>query len=288
MGMAPTISPEHLSGLAPAVVRVANEAGALALRYFRPEAPTSARTWHKAGNSPVTEADMAVDAFLREKLMALAPDFHWLSEEAEPTPVTGRRAVWIVDPIDGTRAFAAGEAEWGVSIGLVCDGVPVFGCFFMPARGFLYEARSGHGAFRNQQRLPLMQTARKAAGPRPSLDAFREAWPEFEAHPKIPSLAARIAYVADGQLAVGIASHGAHEWDIAAADLLLRETGGQLTSLSGEPVRYTGEARALPTLIASRSGNHAAWASGLADMLEQRGLATGDVTNSHLAKARRS
>ena len=274
--------------LAAGVERAAREAGALALGFFRASAPTSARIWQKAGNSPVTEADMAVDALLRQRLSALAPDFHWLSEEAEPTPHGGDRPVWIVDPIDGTRAFAAGEAQWGVSIALVMQGVPVIGCFFMPARAALYRAQRGEGAFCNDLRLDPDHASRRAAGPHPVLDSLLSLDPTLEAHPKIPSLAARIAYVADGQLRFGIASIGAHEWDIAAADLLLREAGGQLTDLTGQPVRYTGEARKLPVLIGSRSGNHAIIAGELGAVLKNPAGTSPSMTNSPLANGPRS
>ena len=264
-----------------AVEATAREAGALAMGFFRDAAPTSAKLWHKAGHSPVTEADMAVDAFLRERLMALGPDFHWLSEEAAPTALTDDRPVWIVDPIDGTRAFAAGEQEWGVSIGLVHRGLPVLACFFMPARERLYRARAGSGAFCNGAPLPLERGADCAAGPKPVLDPFLALKPYLRAHPKIPSLAARISYVAEGRLAYGIASHGAHEWDLAAADLLLREAGGRLTDLTGAALVYTGEARKLPVLLASRSASHAA---DCAALLKKHAAAAEHFTNSQLAK----
>lgn len=267
------ISGAHRRELLDAVEQAAREAGALAFGFFREAAPTSARLWHKAGHSPVTEADMAVDALLRERLMALGPDFHWLSEESKPTALSDQRPVWIVDPIDGTRAFAAGDMEWGVSIGLVAHGVPVLACFFMPARDRLYRAEAGGGASCNGVPLPLETASDLAAGPKPVLDILLAAKPALQAHAKIPSLAARIAYVAEGRLAYGVASEGAHEWDIAAADLLLRESGGRLTSLNGLPVTYTGEARSLPVLLGSR-GTPAQHAADCTALLKKRAEAS--------------
>ncbi|MGL5733825.1 MAG: inositol monophosphatase family protein, partial [Beijerinckiaceae bacterium] len=240
------------------------------------------------GNSPVTEADMAVDAFLRQRLMQSAPDFHWLSEEAEHIQPDDDRPAFIVDPIDGTRAFAAGEPQWGISMALVAQGAPVLGVFFMPARDRLYTARRGGGADCNGELLKPDGESNMAAGPQPVLAPFLANNAGLMAHPKIPSLAARVVYVADGFLAVGIASTGAHEWDIAAADLILRETGGQLTDLSGHPLRYTGEARSLPVLFASRRPDHAQLAAGLAAALGKEAMPLGHETKSVLANQRRA
>ena len=91
------------------------EAGALALHMFRGR-PAS---WIKGASSPVSEADLAVDALLRERLLAIR-DAGWLSEETEDGPARLQRAeVWVVDPIDGTRAFLAGLAEWVIAAALV-------------------------------------------------------------------------------------------------------------------------------------------------------------------------
>lgn len=83
---------------------VAREAGAIAHRFHRPGAHTSAQVWSKGGGSPVTEADLAVDAFLKERLGALLPEAAWLSEETADDPARlGQPLLWIVDPIDGDR-----------------------------------------------------------------------------------------------------------------------------------------------------------------------------------------
>jgi myo-inositol-1(or 4)-monophosphatase len=116
------------------LIDAAREAGAIALTYFRPGERTSARIDYKAGGSPVTEADFAVDAFLRARLGAAFPGAGWLSEETEDDP---RRLacsnILIVDPIDGTRGFLAGDPRWAVSIALVVAGRPVAGVVHAPA-----------------------------------------------------------------------------------------------------------------------------------------------------------
>src|SRR3712207_6074195 len=87
--------------LAPLVQDAAREAGTIAGRFFRSGLKTSARIWSKSGGSPVTEADMAVDAFLKGQLSRAAPEAGWLSEETADEPARlDRHLVWIVDPID--------------------------------------------------------------------------------------------------------------------------------------------------------------------------------------------
>jgi len=158
--------------LIPALVDAAVAAGELALRFFRPGAETSADVQHKAGGSPVTEADLLVDGFLREHLGQLLPEAGWLSEEtADSHARLDRRRVLIVDPIDGTRGYAAGDARWAVSIALVEDGRPIAGVVHAPAMGETFTAERGGGAFltRRRSRFPLAPGSICArASPRPS------------------------------------------------------------------------------------------------------------------------
>ena len=105
----------------PRLEAAVREAGALAASTFQ----TALKSWTKDGGSPVSEADIAVDNFLRERLTRLAPDYGWLSEESEDDPARlDAPRVWIVDPIDGTRAYLAGRTDWSISVALVEDGRP--------------------------------------------------------------------------------------------------------------------------------------------------------------------
>src|SRR5882757_1385165 len=101
-----------------------------------------------AGRFPVTEADIASNDLLRTRLVELGDG--WLSEESEddPTRLAARR-VWVVDPIDGTRAFIAGREDWSVSVALVVDGRPVVAALFAPATDELFLSTAGGGATRN-------------------------------------------------------------------------------------------------------------------------------------------
>lgn len=213
-------------------------AGAIALDYFRPGAKTSARIDSKEGGSPVTEADHAVDAFLARELMAALPQAGWLSEETvdDPARLT-RDLAFIVDPIDGTRAFMAGDARWAVCIALVERGLPIAGVVHLPAMGQTFVAHRGGGAFRNKERIAVSARASLAggliAGPILMLKGLCEGGLDLRIEPRIPSLAYRFVRVAEGSLDAGIASTNACDWDIAAADIILQEAGGGLKDPRG-------------------------------------------------------
>ena len=130
------------------------EAGALALAFFSPGVATSARIDWKVGDSPVSEADYAVDVFLRERLGALMPDAGWLSEETADSPERlSREHVFIVDPIDGTRGFIKGDPRWAISIALVTRGQPQQAVLHLPALNETFTATAGAGAFLNETRI---------------------------------------------------------------------------------------------------------------------------------------
>jgi len=221
----------------------AREAGAIALPYFRAGEQTAARLWYKGQSSPVTEADIALDNFLKDHLSRLLPEAGWLSEETADDPSRlDRDYVWIVDPIDGTRAFASGHPDWAISIALVRQGKPVLGVLHAPIHDRLYEARIGAGAWCNGERLETSATRppvkTRVAGPKPLMDRLERGFGPLERLPKVPSLALRLARVAEGVIDVGLVSSNAQDWDIAAADLILHEAGGCLTDFEGMRPAY--------------------------------------------------
>jgi myo-inositol-1(or 4)-monophosphatase len=238
-----TDRPTDPNDLMPALRGIAHEAGEIALRFFRSGLSTSARIWSKAGGSPVTEADVAVDTFLKIRLSSLMPGAGWLSEEtADDARRLDRDYVWIVDPIDGTRAYLSGSHDWSVAIALLRDSRPVLGIVYAPAHGATFQAVKGQGAHCNDQPIAVSQARSlegiSVAGPKPFVDRLERKVPSIQRPPRIPSLALRIARVAEGSVDAGLVSSDARDWDIAAADLILHEAGGALTTLAGEPPRY--------------------------------------------------
>jgi myo-inositol-1(or 4)-monophosphatase len=215
------------------------EAGHLALSMFR----TTVKQWSKAGASPVCEADIAVDRLLRDRLTAAYPGVAWLSEEsADDASRLDARYVWIVDPIDGTRAFLAGLLDWTVSAALVDNGRPIAGCLFAPATDEFFLASANKGATCNGAAIAVTRGASLAqariAGPKSVIHRLASVVPDLIVVPRIHSLALRLARVAQGALDIAIAGADSHDWDLAAADLLVHEAGGALTRVGGGTVLY--------------------------------------------------
>ena len=234
------------------------DAGALALSMFG----TPVRTWTKGQGSPVSAADIAVDELLRARLGALAPDIAWLSEESDDDPArTTARRVWVVDPIDGTRAFLAGRTDWSVSAALVADGRPVAGAIFAPVERSFYFAVAGNGASLNG--APIAASGgesldgARVAGPKSTLDRLTALGPRIEAVPRVHSIALRFARVAQGALDAAFSGGASHDWDLAAADLLVHEAGGALTTLAGQQLAYNRAQPMHGPLLAAGSARHA-------------------------------
>jgi myo-inositol-1(or 4)-monophosphatase len=223
------------------IVKIAQHAGSLALPYFHGDKQLNVQM--KAGDSPVSAADYAVNAYLEEHLKAARPDYGWLSEEtldADKSVRLAARRTFIVDPIDGTRGFINGSKVWCVSVGIVEDGRPVVGALICPACGETYTAILGGGAKLNGEAIQIddelpEKSALIIGGARVFIDAMDAKTTDFyKRHPHVPSLAYRIAMVATGKMAATYIKPNAHDWDIAAADLILHESGGVLLDAKGE------------------------------------------------------
>ena len=244
----------HLLALLSEIEAAAREAGAVALGHFRKGEKTAAQIHYKHGGSPVTEADHAANAILLQRLHMSHPETGWLSEETEDTDERlTREAVFIVDPIDGTRAFIAGEANWTVCVALVVAGVPVAGVVFAPALDLVLSAAQGCGAHANGRMLTAIAEptgAFRVTGPKPMIDWLAPRIGPLIRLPRVASLAFRLAGVAIGEADLALASDNAHDWDIAASDIILREAGCALTGLHGEKPVYNRLDPVHPALIA--------------------------------------
>jgi len=235
----------------------AREAGAIAMRYFG----NNPQVWMKGGTSPVSEADHAADAYLRDTLLKARPDYGWLSEEtADDHARLSARRTFVVDPIDGTRGFLDGLHSWCVSVAVVEDGRSLAGVLECPAKQETYWALPGEGAFLNGKRIHVRAPGQTVdiGGPKPLVDRMPETWQgRMRRIAYIPSLAYRLAMIANGKIDATFVKPNAHDWDIAAADLILKEAGGALLDRSGQPPRYAGEVI-----------NHGALAAGSGELLD--------------------
>ena len=239
------------------------DAGALAMRYFG----TDLRKWSKdADNSPVTEADIAVNDLLQARLTSARPEYGWLSEETEDDAIRlSRRLTFIVDPIDGTRTFARGQPHFVVSVALVADGRPVIAALFNPATDEFFDAAIGGGARLNGRSIHVsnrseIEGCRIAAfAPMFKHPGWSRAgippWPEMDILER-NSVAYRIALVACGMADAALALNGKSDWDLAAADLIVTEARGCMTTHDGRPFTYNRESTRHRSLLVAGPALH--------------------------------
>jgi len=234
------------------------EAGSLALSLFR----TELKNWTKGASSPVSEADIAVNRLLENRLRSAAPEYGWLSEEsADDEQRLERRRVWIVDPIDGTRGYLAGREDWCISVALVEDAAPLLGAVFAPASDEFFFAARGQGATRNDVRLQATAGIEidfsRVAGPKPLVERINLTSGDVVLHPRVASLALRLCRVAQGSLDAAFAGGQSHDWDLAAANLIVQEANGIMTALSGDAILYNRREVAHGLLVAAGRDRHA-------------------------------
>ena len=238
------------------LVDAVRECGPLAMHYFR----NDAENWEKRSGDPVSEADIAVNRLLLARLGDARPDYGWLSEETEDTDARlDAECVWIVDPIDGTRAFLDGRKEFSIAVALTVGGQPVSAAVYNPATDEMFDAVSGGGTRLNGERV----TASDADG----LDGARllmsrselrrADWPQELgecAMTPISSMAYKLALVAAGRFDATATMWPKSEWDIVAGDLLVREAGGRMSDSAGVPFAYNAASPRRLSVVAAAQG----------------------------------
>jgi len=224
-------------------------AGEEALRLYKNG--VADRTREKPNRSPVTEADEAVERRLSMYLRKRYPEAAFLGEETGSSGPSQAGLRWVVDPIDGTRAFIRGIPTWSILVGLEADGAPVLGIAYMPAAGDLFTAVAGEGAWGNGRPLSVskVDSLAEAAVSHGALAQFTD----LQLGYLLPRLGEH-TYTQRGfadfdgyrQLLWGrvdaMIDPGVAPWDICAAAVIVREAGGRLTSLDGEDTIHGGGA----------------------------------------------
>ncbi len=206
-------------------------AGALAMQFFRADA----HSWTKDDGTVVSEADWAVNDLLRTQLSGGRPDYGWLSEETEDgAERLTKPCLWVVDPIDGTRAFLKGDPHFCIAVALVVGTEPALAMVYNPATEEFFDAVRGEGARLNGQ--PIQTSERQALedcrmlGDPPMFKhpAWPEPWPPMHIETR-DSIAYRLALVASGAFDATLSLTPKQDWDLAAADLIVREAGGVIS-----------------------------------------------------------
>lgn len=240
-------------------------AGQIACSYWR-RAP---EVWTKEDRSPVSAADVAVDEAMREALLAARPDYGWMSEESPDDPDRlKRRHCFILDPIDGTRAFLKGEQTWGVSLAVADRGRVTSAVIHMPAKRLTYTAALDRGAYLNG--TPIRASDRADAdgarllASKPTYGDMNWArLPRFERLFR-SSLAYRIACVAEGRADAMLTLRDAWEWDTAAGALVAAEAGARVTDRHGAELRFNTPGRKSAGVLTANPALHGAIRAALA------------------------
>ena len=214
-------------------------AGIIAAGYFR----RGVRNWTKEAGAPVSEADVVIDEYLHNQLLAARPDYGWLSEEtADNAERLDRERVFVIDPIDGTRGFIKGDDAWCVSLAVIEDGAAIAGVVYAPARDEMYEASSGGGARLNgtaiERRTPEGRTRPLIPAPGAVHHELQAAGVDYSRGPYYPSLAYRLVQVATGKLDAAVSRRGSHDWDVAGAAIILAEAGVAFEDVCAGTVRF--------------------------------------------------
>lgn len=199
----------------------------------------------KSRNNPVTTADTEADTLLKVKLQNAFPEYGWLSEESKDNPERlDKELVWVVDPIDGTKEFIYGIPEFVISIGLVLNGDPVVGVLFNPVEKELYSATRDGGAFLNDEQISVSETTElsdasllvsRTETRNGHVDKFSDYIGEFK---PTGSVAYKLCLASAGRGDVFVSVYSKNEWDVCAGDLVVREAGGTMSDIYGNPVVY--------------------------------------------------
>ena len=242
------------------LTHAARAAGDIALRYWR----QSPQVWEKpGGQGPVTEADLAVNAMLRDTLRAARPDYGWLSEEdPDTTDRLSTTRQFIIDPIDGTRAFMAGEETFAHSLAIAENGQAIAGVVYLPALDRLYTATATSPALKDGEEIRASTRAQVEGATLlttpPNLTPNH--WPGGVPAIKRSfrtSLAYRLCLVAEGRHDGMLTLRDAWEWDIAAGALIAARAGATVTDRHNQPLHFNTEHAKRPGVLAAAPGLHA-------------------------------
>jgi myo-inositol-1(or 4)-monophosphatase len=239
-------------------------AGEIARRYYG----QPCRRWSKSRGEPVTEADLAIDHFLRGRLEAARPDYGWLSEETGRDPTrTGADRQFIVDPIDGTTAFLKERPHFSISVAVADGGRAVAGVVYNPITEEFFSAAESLGARLNGTPIHVSGCAalegcrmlghKDVLSPPASAQPKGAVWPPMNIESR-SSIAYRMALVAAGQFDAAVVLTSKHDWDMAAGDIIVREAGGIASSRNGEPLEFGGPGAIQRSLICAGPVLHAA------------------------------
>ncbi len=226
---------------------IAREASEILMRYYRSDYRVEA----KAGGEPATEADRAANEHIVARLQEHFPNDGILAEEsADPAAIVGKRRVWMVDPMDGTKEFTRHLTEFAVMIGLVVEGTPVLGVVAQPAEETVYRGIVGEGAERvHPDGVDTMRVGTTSELAELTLICSRSHLPEIVERMKDELGISRMLQSGSvglkiGKIGTGVCdlylqpASGTKLWDACAPEAILHAAGGRLTDFDGRPIDY--------------------------------------------------
>lgn len=229
------------------------KAGKIALKWFK----NDPENWEKEDGSLISKVDIEINNLLGRILRKSNPNFGWLSEESEDDKSRLEKEItFVVDPLDGTKAFLEGKKEFSISIALVKNGEPISGIVYSPSTKEIFESEKNKGSWKNKKRIhtskfnELSGCKMVAFKPMFSHPSWKNPWPKMSVENR-NSVAYRMALVASGEFDAMMALNSKNDWDIAAGDLLITEAGGYVSQHSAKKLRYNNASTKKPSVIGS-------------------------------------
>lgn len=234
------------------IVGIAKEAGDAIMEIYEKDFSVE----YKDDKSPLTEADVKSNEIICNALTSLYPDIPILSEENKAAPYVDRKSwdyFWLIDPIDGTKEFIKKNGEFTVNIALIHKNTPVLGVVYAPVLQDMYSAKKDEGAFKNEERLPLMTNTEpeKHLNVVASKSHLSEETQEFIDRLALDTLkldlvskgsSLKLCMVAEGSADIYPRLAPTMEWDTGAAHAVVLESGKQVVKFeNSEPVVYNKE-----------------------------------------------
>ena len=214
---------------------------------------------YKSESQPLTNADKEIDDYLKTYFRTHTPDFGWLSEESQDDKSRlNKDFFWCLDPIDGTRSYINKKPEYTISLALIEKSQPVIGHILNPETKEYFYAEKNNGAFCNEKKITVNNSSKldecKIAISSSEIRKL-ESYEIFKTKKikKIGSIAYKVALVAKGEIDIAVSFSKKNDWDLAAADLIIKEAGGNLKDLNGNDIYYNKASTKIKSVLACNS-----------------------------------
>ena len=214
---------------------------------------------YKSETQPVTNADREIDNYLKSYFKTHTPNFGWLSEEShDDKSRLCKEFFWCLDPIDGTRSYINKKPEYTISLALMGKSEPLIGHVLNPETKEYFYAEKNNGAYCNEKKISVSNSSKldqcKIAISSSEVNKL-ESFEMFKTKKikKIGSIAYKVALVAKGEIDVAISFSKKNDWDLAAADLIIKEAGGNLKDINGNEIQYNKSSTKINSVLACNS-----------------------------------